>query len=180
MKCVSTSIADVKIFEPQIFTDERGYFMETFTQKKFEECCNEQIIFCQENESQSKKNVLRGLHYQVSPCAQSKLVRVISGEILDVAVDLRKNSVTYKKHVAIKLSDENKKQLFIPQGFAHGFLVLSEKAIVSYKVDNYYSPKHEKGIAWNDKSLNIDWSLNGEIDEKNFIISKKDLEYKNL
>jgi len=133
MKCTTTTIPDVKIFEPEIFSDERGFFMETFTQKFFEESIGEKIIFCQENESFSKKNVLRGLHYQISPFAQSKLVRVLSGEILDIAVDLRKNSQTYMHYVSVILSDENKKQLFIPQGFAHGFLVLSENAKVHYK-----------------------------------------------
>lgn len=172
MKCTTTTIPDVKIFEPEIFSDERGFFMETFTQKFFEESIGEKIIFCQENESFSKKNVLRGLHYQISPFAQSKLVRVLSGEILDIAVDLRKNSQTYMHYVSVILSDENKKQLFIPQGFAHGFLVLSENAKVHYKVDNYYSPKHERGIAWNDKRINIDWGK-----KEKFIISAKDLEY---
>jgi len=172
MKCTPTTIPDVKIFEPQVFTDERGYFMETFAQNFFEESIGEKITFCQENESVSKKNVLRGLHYQIPPFAQSKLVRVISGKILDIAVDLRKNSLTYKNYVSVILSDENKKQLFIPQGFAHGFLVISESAIVNYKVDNYYSPEHEQGIAWNDTTINIDW---GNVDK--FIISEKDLEY---
>lgn len=153
------SIDDVILIEPEINFDDRGYFLETFRHDLFEDIYGKSIKFVQESESKSNKGVLRGLHYQVYPYAQAKLVRVIEGEILDVAVDIRKDSSTYGKHVTCNLSDNNKHQLFIPHGFAHGFIVLSDCAIVSYKVDNYYSPEHENGIAFNDKKLSIDWKM---------------------
>lgn len=159
MKITKTRIDGLIIIEPTVFGDSRGYFMETFQKNTF----NERIIptdFIQDNESKSSKGVLRGLHFQTPPFDQAKLVRAIEGEVLDIAVDLRKNSITYGQHVAIKLSGENKKQFFIPRGFAHGFVVLSETAIFSYKVDNIYAPSHESGIQWNDSTLNIDWEIN--------------------
>ena len=152
-------IPDVVLCEPNVFGDERGYFSETFRQDKLEGFLGYKINFCQDNESKSAYGVLRGLHYQMPPFAQTKLVRVIQGSVLDVAVDIRKGSSTFGKHVAIELSSENKKQLFVPRGFAHGFVVLSEEAILAYKVDNYYNPDCDRGIAFNDESLGIDWKL---------------------
>lgn len=157
MKIVTTDIPLLKIFVPQVFTDERGYFVETFRQELIEKEVATQFV--QENESFSKKGVLRGLHYQKAPFAQAKLVRCVLGKILDVAVDLRKNSKTFGKHVAIELSGENKKQLFVPKGFAHGFIVLSDWAVVSYKVDNYYNKEAETTLKYDDALLNIDWQL---------------------
>ena len=154
-----TEISGVVIIQPKLYKDERGYFFESYRDKELNNFMGYKVNFCQENESKSTYGVLRGLHYQVEPYAQSKLVRVIQGEVLDVAVDLRKDSETYGKHISLVLSDENKKQLFIPKGFAHGFLVLSQKAIFSYKVDNYYNKTYERGIAFNDINLNIDWRL---------------------
>ena len=154
------AIPDVVIIEPKVHGDSRGYFVETFRQDKLEEFLGYQINFCQDNESKSSKGVLRGLHYQLPPHAQTKLVRVISGRVLDVAVDIRKNSPTFGKYVAVELSGENKKQLLIPRGFAHGFVVLEDDTVFAYKVDNYYSPKCDRGIAFDDKNLNIDWILN--------------------
>jgi len=159
MKITKTEIEDLIVIEPKIFGDERGYFLESFNKKWF----NENVIetkFIQDNESKSARGVVRGLHYQKPPFAQSKLVRVIQGEVLDVVVDLRKDSITYGKTYSVILNSENKKQLFVPRGFAHGFSVLSENAIFSYKVDNDYSPEHEDGILWSDQTLNIDWMLN--------------------
>ena len=169
MRFVRTELEEVVIIEPKVFGDDRGYFMETFRQNLFEENVAK-INFVQDNESKSKKGVLRGLHYQLPPFAQSKLVRVIKGKILDVAVDIRKTSPTFKKYVAVELSDENKRQLFIPQGFAHGFLVLSDEAIVVYKVDNYYSPKHDRSIRFDDPEININWRL----PKDEIIVSEKD------
>lgn len=169
MRFVRTELEGVVIIEPKVFGDDRGYFMETFRQNLFEENVAK-INFVQDNESKSKKGVLRGLHYQLPPFAQSKLVRVIKGKILDVAVDIRKTSPTFKKYVAVELSDENKRQLFIPQGFAHGFLVLSDEAIVVYKVDNYYSPKHDRSIRFDDPEINIDW----QFPKDRIIVSEKD------
>ncbi|WP_415776731.1 dTDP-4-dehydrorhamnose 3,5-epimerase, partial [Arcobacter cloacae] len=140
--------------------DSRGYFVETFRQDKLEEFLGYKINFCQDNESKSSKGVLRGLHYQLPPHAQTKLVRVISGRVLDVAVDIRRNSPTFGQHVAVLLSVENKKQLLVPRGFAHGFVVLEDDTIFAYKVDNYYSPQCDRGIAFDDENLNIDWILN--------------------
>lgn len=160
MTFTRTAIPDVIIIEPKVHGDSRGYFVETFRQDKLEEFLGYQINFCQDNESKSSKGVLRGLHYQLPPHAQTKLVRVISGRVLDVAVDIRKNSPTFGKYVAVELSGENKKQLLIPRGFAHGFVVLEDDTVFAYKVDNYYSPECDRGIAFDDKNLNIDWILN--------------------
>jgi dTDP-4-dehydrorhamnose 3,5-epimerase len=159
MTFTRTAIPDVVIIEPKVHGDSRGYFVETFVSNKLEEFLGFKINFCQDNESKSSKGVLRGLHYQLPPYAQTKLVRVISGRVLDVAVDIRKNSPTFGKYVAVELSGENKKQLLIPRGFAHGFVVLEDDTVFAYKVDNYYSPECDRGIAFDDKSLNIDWIL---------------------
>ena len=160
MKFIKTTIPDVVIIEPKVHGDERGYFVETFREDKLEAFLGYKIDFCQDNESKSSKGVLRGLHYQLAPFAQTKLVRVIKGSVLDVAVDIRKGSPTFGKYVAVKLSSENKKQLLVPRGFAHGFVVLEEDTIFAYKVDNYYSPECDRGIAFDDKELGIDWLLN--------------------
>ena len=175
MKKTKTSIKDLYIIEPKVFNDDRGYFMESFKDNWFKREFPE-IKFVQDNESQSELGVLRGLHFQLPPNAQTKLVRVISGEVLDVAVDLRKDSLTFGKHESIILSSKNKTQFLIPKGFAHGFLVLSKVAIVSYKVDNIYSPKNEGGILWNDSTLNIDWKM----DKKNIRLSEKDSNLQSL
>ncbi|ECB7205880.1 dTDP-4-dehydrorhamnose 3,5-epimerase, partial [Salmonella enterica subsp. enterica serovar Abaetetuba] len=156
-------------FEPKVFSDERGFFMESFNQKVFEEAVGRKIEFVQDNHSKSTKGVLRGLHYQVEPYAQGKLVRCIAGEVFDVAVDIRKDSETFGKWVGVNISSENKRQLWIPEGFAHGFLVLSDSADFLYKTSNYYSPIHERGIVWNDPTININWPIN--IDK---ILSEKD------
>ena len=160
MTFTRTAIPDVVIIEPKVHGDSRGYFVETFVSNKLEEFLGYKINFCQDNESKSSKGVLRGLHYQLPPHAQTKLVRVIHGRVLDVAVDIRKNSPTFGKYVAVELSGENKKQLVVPRGFAHGFVVLEDDTIFAYKVDNYYSPECDRGIAFDDKNLNIDWILN--------------------
>ena len=160
MTFTRTAIPDVVIIEPKVHGDSRGYFVETFVSNKLEEFLGYKINFCQDNESKSSKGVLRGLHYQLPPYAQTKLVRVIHGRVLDVAVDIRKNSPTFGKYVAVELSGENKKQLLIPRGFAHGFVVLEDDTVFAYKVDNYYSPECDRGIAFDDKNLNIDWILN--------------------
>lgn len=162
MNFIRTQIPDVVIIEPKVHGDSRGYFVETFRADKIEEFLGHKINFCQDNESKSSKGVLRGLHYQLPPHAQTKLVRVIHGRVLDVAVDIRKNSPTFGQHVAVELSGENKKQLLIPRGFAHGFVVLEDDTIFAYKVDNYYSPQCDRGIAFDDKNLNIDWILKKE------------------
>lgn len=169
MNVIPTEIKDVIIIEPKVFGDERGYFFESFSEKKFiENVCKTRFV--QDNESKSKYGVIRGLHFQKPPFAQSKLVRVVQGKVLDVAVDLRKKSPTFGKSVAVELSDENKRQLFIPRGFAHGFAVLSEEVIFQYKCDNYYAPDYEASIRWNDPSLEIDWKI---LPEK-AILSEKD------
>jgi len=160
MNFTRTHISDVIIIEPKAHGDRRGYFVETFRQDKLEEFLGYKINFCQDNESKSSKGVLRGLHYQLHPAAQTKLVRVIQGRVLDVAVDIRKNSPTFGQHVAVELSGDNKKQMLVPRGFAHGFVVLEDDTIFAYKVDNYYSPENDKGIAFNDPSLDINWILN--------------------
>ena len=157
MTFTRTTIPDVIICEPLVHGDERGYFVETFRVDKLEDFLGYKINFLQDNESKSSYGVLRGLHYQIEPYAQTKLVRVIQGTILDVAVDIRKNSPTFGLHVSVELSGEDKKQILVPKGFAHGFVVLSEEAIVAYKVDNYYSPECDRGIAYNDKTLGINW-----------------------
>jgi dTDP-4-dehydrorhamnose 3,5-epimerase len=159
MKFTKTRIPDVVLIEPQVYGDERGYFVETFRQDLFEQHVNKKINFVQDNESRSSYGVLRGLHYQLPPHAQSKLVRVIEGRVLDVAVDIRKGSPTFGRHVTAELSAANKHQLFVPRGFAHGFVVLSQTAIFAYKVDDYYSAECDRGIAFNDKELNIDWKI---------------------
>ncbi|MGM0439957.1 MAG: dTDP-4-dehydrorhamnose 3,5-epimerase [Chlamydiota bacterium] len=153
------TIPEVLLFQPQVFGDHRGYFFESFRQDKINEALGSEICFIQDNESKSVKGVLRGLHFQRPPFAQSKLVRAVQGEILDVAVDIRQNSPTFGQHVSAILNADNKHQLFIPRGFAHGFVVLSEEAIVAYKVDNYYAPDHDCGLAYDDHSLAIDWQL---------------------
>ena len=159
MEFVKQSIPDVVLIKPKVHGDHRGYFVETFREDQFEEALGYKVNFCQDNESKSTKGVLRGLHFQLPPFAQSKLVRVIEGEVFDVAVDIRQGSPTFGQHVSVRLSGENKHQLFIPRGFAHGFVVLSESAIFSYKVDNYYSPECDRGLAFNDPALRIDWGL---------------------
>ncbi len=164
-----TAIPEVIIIEPKVFGDHRGYFFESFNQKEFEENIGE-INFVQDNESKSTFWALRGLHFQKPPYAQAKLVRCIQGKVLDVVVDVRKHSPSYGKHIAVELSEENKKQLFIPRGFAHGFVTLSEEAIFAYKVDNWYAPEYDAGIIWNDPTLNIDWEINPE----DVILSLKD------
>ena len=162
MNFTRLEIPEVILCEPKILFDERGYFSETFRQDKLEEFLGYSVNFCQENESKSSYGVLRGLHYQTNPFAQTKLVRVLQGAVLDVSVDLRKDSPTFGKHVAIELSEKNKSQILIPKGFAHGFIVLTEEAVLAYKVDNYYHQGFERGIAYDDKSLAIDWKLNSE------------------
>ena len=147
------------LIEPALHGDIRGYFIETFRQDLFEEAIGYQVNFIQDNESKSTRGVLRGLHYQLPPYTQAKLVRVIEGSVLDVAVDIRKSSPTFGQHVAVELTAENKRQLFVPHGFAHGFVVLSDSATFAYKVDNYYAPEHDRGIAFNDKDLAIGWQL---------------------
>ena len=159
MQFTRTAIEDVIIIEPQVHGDDRGYFVETFRADKLEEFLGYKINFCQDNESKSSRGVLRGLHYQLAPAAQTKLVRVIQGRVLDVAVDIRKGSPTFGKHVAVELSAENKKQLLVPRGFAHGFVVLEDDTIFAYKVDNYYSPENDRGILFSDDALNIDWQV---------------------
>lgn len=161
MKFVKTAIPDVYIIEPSVFGDHRGYFLESFNLKKFEEHIYP-IKFVQDNESKSSRGVLRGLHFQKPPFNQAKLVRCIEGKVMDVAVDVRKGSPTYGKHVAVELSGENKRQLFVPRGFAHGFSVLSETAVFAYKVDNTYAPDYDFGIRWNDSDLGINWGLTAE------------------
>ena len=158
MQFTRLSIPDVILCNPQVFGDDRGYFSETFRQDKLEDFLGHKISFCH-NESKSSFGVLRGLHYQLGPYAQTKLVRVIQGSVLDVAVDIRKKSPTFGQYVAVELTAKNKNQLLVPRGFAHGFVVLSEEAIFAYKVDNYYSPEFDRGIAFNDKFLNIDWKI---------------------
>lgn len=175
MNIIETAMPEVKIIEPRVFEDQRGYFFESFNEKQFQDkVCN--TTFIQDNEAKSTYGVLRGLHYQLPPFAQSKLVRVIKGEVLDVAVDIRKGSPTFKKWVSVKLSDENKRQLFVPRGFAHGYVVLSEEAIFAYKVDNEYSPKSEGSVIYNDSFFSIDWQLKPD----QLILSEKDKLCKNI
>jgi dTDP-4-dehydrorhamnose 3,5-epimerase len=158
MKFTKTSIEGLVVIEPRVFGDERGYFLESYNEKEFEQAICK-VSFVQDNESKSSKGVLRGLHFQKPPFNQSKLVRCIAGRVLDVAVDIRKGSPTYGKHVAIELSGENKKQVFVPKGFAHGFSVLSKTAVITYKVDNRYAPESDSGIRYDDTELGIDWGL---------------------
>lgn len=169
MNYIQTEIKGVWLIEPKVFSDDRGYFMEVFKKEEFEAQIGS-IDFIQDNESKSSYGVLRGLHYQKGECCQAKLVRVIKGKVLDVAVDLRLSSPTFGKHVSALLSEENKRQFFIPRGFAHGFLVLSDEAVFTYKVDNKYAPQAEASILYNDKDLAIDWS----IAESQLILSSKD------
>lgn len=159
MNVIKTAIPDVIIFEPKVFGDERGFFFESFNQKVFEDAVGREVNFVQDNHSRSAKGVLRGLHYQLPPFAQGKLVRVVQGEVFDVAVDIRKNSPTFGKWVGVNLSAENKRQLWIPEGFAHGFLTISERAEFLYKTTNYYAPESERSIIWNDPNISINWPL---------------------
>ena len=159
MNFIRTDIEDVIIIEPQVHGDNRGYFVETFRADKLEEFLGYKINFTQDNESKSSRGVLRGLHYQLHPAAQTKLVRVIQGRVLDVAVDIRKDSSTFGKHVSVELSGENKRQLLVPRGFAHGFVVLEDDTVFAYKVDNYYSPENDRGILFSDEALGIDWRM---------------------
>ncbi|MDP3313303.1 dTDP-4-dehydrorhamnose 3,5-epimerase [Lutibacter sp.] len=170
MKFKKTNIPDVILCEPKVILDERGYFFESFKMDIFEAFIGYKVNFLQDNEAKSSKGVLRGLHYQDELFSQAKLVRVVQGKVLDIAVDIRKFSPTFGKYIALELSGENKLQLFIPRGFAHGYLVLEDDTIFSYKVDNMYNNSSEKGIIYNDKSLNIDWNF----PESEMIISEKD------
>ena len=169
MEYIKTAIEGVYVIEPKVFEDARGYFFETWKQGEFVANVGK-VDFVQDNESKSSFGVLRGLHYQRGEFSQAKLVRVISGRVLDVAVDLRRNSPTFGQHVMVELSGENKRQFFIPRGFAHGFLVLSDEAIFTYKVDNVYAPQAEASILWNDEQLSIDWPLG----EDQLLLSEKD------
>ena len=175
MKVIGTEIEGVFILEPRVFGDDRGYFFESFSLKHFEEKVSK-TVFVQDNESKSKYGVLRGLHYQLPPYTQAKLVRVVKGRVLDVAVDIRKGSPTFGKYVAVELSEENKLQFFLPKGFAHGFAVLSEEAIFQYKCDEYYAPDYEGAICYDDPDLGIDWRLPLE----DIILSEKDKKHPRL
>jgi dTDP-4-dehydrorhamnose 3,5-epimerase len=168
MKITTLKIPDIKLIEPEIYEDDRGYFFESFNQQEFNEAIGTEISFVQDNQSKSKKGVLRGLHYQKEPYAQGKLVRVLSGEVFDVAVDIREGSETYGRWIGEILSDQNKKQLWIPKGFAHGFLALKEETVFSYKVNNYYNSEHEVSINPFSKSFSITWP------KINIFMSKKD------
>lgn len=175
MEVIKTDIEGVVIIEPRIFRDDRGYFFESFSQREFQEkVCN--TVFVQDNESKSSYGVLRGLHFQKPPYAQSKLVRVIKGAVLDVAVDIRKGSPTFGQHVAVELTEDNHRQFFIPRGFAHGFSVLTDEVIFQYKCDNFYAPQSEGALAWDDPDLGIDWHLPAE----KVILSEKDRHHSRL
>jgi dTDP-4-dehydrorhamnose 3,5-epimerase len=169
MNVIKTDIQGVVIVEPKVFGDHRGYFFESFSEKDFAEAVGE-VKFVQDNESKSSFGVLRGLHFQKPPHAQAKLVRVVKGRVLDVAVDLRKGSPTFGKHVAVELTEENHRQLFIPRGFAHGFAVLSDEAVFQYKCDNYYAPQSEGSVLWNDPDIGIEWGIPSE----DVMLSEKD------
>ena len=175
MNLIQTSIPEVLIIEPKVFYDPRGYFMESFSAKIFQEK-GFSSQFVQDNESKSSYGVLRGLHYQLPPVAQSKLVRVLLGRVLDVAVDIRRGSPTFGKYVSTELTDSNKLMMYIPRGFAHGFVVLSEECILQYKCDNYYSPEHEGSIKWDDLSINVDW----RISDNDILLSDKDKKHPSL
>lgn len=175
MNIIETEIQGVCIIEPKVFGDSRGYFFESFSKKEFESKVGP-VEFVQDNESKSCYGVVRGLHFQKPPHAQSKLVRVVKGKVLDVAVDLRKDSPTYGRHVAVELSEDNHRQVFIPKGFAHGFSVLSEEAVFQYKCDDYYAPETEGAVAWNDPELNIDWRIPADM----MILSEKDKRHPEL
>ena len=162
MNFIPQSIPDVLLIEPKVHGDSRGYFMESFRQDLLNDFLGYEVNFVQDNESKSSKGVLRGLHYQLPPSAQAKLVRVIEGRVLDVAVDIRQSSPTFGQYVSKELSSDNHHQLFIPRGFAHGFVVLSESAVFAYKVDNYYSPNDDRGIAFDDPEIDIDWVLKSD------------------
>ena len=167
MEVIKGDLEGLLIFQPRVFTDNRGYFFESFNQEKFNKLTGLEVQFCQDNESLSNKDVIRGLHFQKPPFAQGKLVRVISGRVLDVAVDIRKSSPTYGKYELVELSGENKKIFWIPPGFAHGFVVMEENTVFSYKCSNYYSPESEGTIRWNDKDLKIQWPIsNPNVSEK--------------
>lgn len=172
MEVIETSLPDVVILEPRIFTDARGYFFESYSKREFDRLVRP-VNFVQDNESSSTYGVIRGLHFQRPPFAQSKLVRCVRGAVLDVAVDIRKGSPTYGRHVAVELTEENHRQCFIPRGFAHGFAVLSETAVFQYKCDNYYAPQADSGISIKDTSLGIDW----RIDPAKAILSEKDMRH---
>jgi len=171
MTATETKLKGCFFIEPAVFKDTRGYFFESFNQNKFNELIGKDINFVQDNESFSSKGVLRGLHFQTGKYAQAKLVRVVKGTVLDVVVDMRKNSPTFSKHFSIELSEDNKRQLFVPRGFAHGFIVLSDTAIFSYKCDNFYDKASEQGLRYDDPTLGIDWKL----PSNEFIVSEKDL-----
>ena len=170
MKLIKTKIKDLLIIEPRVFTDGRGYFLESYNKKKLEDLIGKEYNFVQDNESKSSYGVIRGLHYQLAPYSQAKLVRILEGRVYDVAVDLRKDSATFGAWEGVELSGENKKQLLIPKGFAHGFSVLSETAVFAYKCDEYYYPETEAGIIYNDPSIGIDW----KIPEEDAKLSEKD------
>lgn len=170
MNVIRTAIEGVCIIEPRIFGDARGYFFESFNAKDFKEQVGVDVVFVQDNESKSSYGVVRGLHFQKPPYTQSKLVRVVKGAVLDVAVDLRKGSPTYGQHVSVELTAENHRQFFVPQGFAHGFSVLSEEAVFQYKCDNFYAPQSEGALAWDDPDLNVDWRIPAD----NVLLSDKD------
>ena len=170
MNVINTEIPSVVIIEPRVFEDARGYFFESFSQRDFDAQVRE-VRFVQDNESKSSYGVLRGLHFQKPPHAQSKLVRVVKGAVLDVAVDIRKGSPTFGKHVAVELSEQNHRQFFIPRGFAHGFVVLTDEVVFQYKCDNFYAPQSEGAIAWNDPDLNIDWMVPAD----KVLLSAKDM-----
>ncbi|HET8837557.1 MAG TPA: dTDP-4-dehydrorhamnose 3,5-epimerase [Flavobacteriaceae bacterium] len=176
MQFTRTEIPDIILCEPKIFGDHRGYFYESYREDELNEFLGFKVDFCQDNESKSSYGVLRGLHYQLPPFSQTKLLRVLEGKVLDVAVDIRKGSPTFGKSVVVELSAENKKQLFIPRGFAHGFVVLSDTATFAYKCDNYYMPSHDSGLAFDDPSLGIDWGIPRE----EMILSEKDLKQPGL
>lgn len=176
IEVVKTEIPGVLIIEPKVFGDERGYFMESFNAREFAEKTGIEINFVQDNESKSRFGVLRGLHFQLPPYTQSKLVRVVKGKVLDVAVDIRKGSPTYGKYVTCEMTEENKRQFFVPKGFAHGFCVLSEEAIFQYKCDEFYHPEAEGAIAWNDPDIAIQWPVEAE----NVVLSEKDKHHPNL
>jgi len=180
MNIINTEIPEVFIFEPKVFGDARGFFFESFNQKIFEETEGRKVEFVQDNHSQSQKGVLRGLHYQLAPHAQGKLVRCVEGEVFDVAVDIRESSATFGRWVGVVLSAENKRQLWIPEGFAHGFLTLSDKAQFLYKATNFYAPQSERSIIWNDPEIAIDWPNIDDIvlsakDEQGLTLSTADL-----
>lgn len=170
MQIIPQSIAEVMLIEPKVLGDERGYFFESYRQDMLEQALGYQVNFCQDNESFSTSGVLRGLHFQLPPYPQSKLVRVLDGEVLDVAVDIRAGSPTFGQHVAVRLSSDNRRQLFVPRGFAHGFVVLSDTARLAYKVDSYYAPECDSGVAFDDPALGIDWLLPKE----QLLLSAKD------